>query len=221
MDCPALGITIVSFLFFNVLVNPVSFIMLVIGLSGGIASGKTTISDFFSSLGIAIIDTDIISRTLLEPGHSGFQKIIRKLGSSILLDNGKIDRRKLREQVFNDNTLKAWLESMLHPLIFQTARKQVQQCKESPYIILVVPLLFETNFDRLVNRVLVVDCKRENQLKRLIARDNIDILLAEKMLDQQMSNEERLNRADDIIHNNGDLDLESQISKLHQQYMGI
>lgn len=195
--------------------------MLVIGLSGGIASGKTTISDLFSSRGIAIIDTDIISRTLLEPGYSGYQKIVKKLGRSILLDNGNIDRRKLRQQVFNDKALKTWLESMLHPLIFQTARQQIQQCNDSPYIVLVVPLLFETNFDRLVDRVLVVDCAREIQLERLIARDNIDKLLAEKMLDQQMSNQQRLNRADDIIHNNGNLELESQIDKLHQQYLAI
>jgi dephospho-CoA kinase len=195
--------------------------MLVIGLSGGIASGKTTISDLFSSLGITIIDTDIISRRLLEPGYSGFQQIVKKLGSLILLDDGNIDRRKLRQQVFNDNSLKVWLESMLHPLIFQTARQQIQQFSKSPYIILVVPLLFETNFDCLADRVLVVDCAREIQLKRLVARDNIDQLLAEKMLDQQMSNQDRINRADDIIDNNGNFELAPQVNKLHQQYLAM
>ncbi len=195
--------------------------MLVIGLSGGIASGKTTISDIFSALGVAVIDTDIISRTLLEPGYPGFQKIVKKLGSSILLDSGHIDRRKLRLQVFNDNSLKTWLESMLHPLIFQTTRQQIQQYDGPLYILLVVPLLFETNFERLVDRVLVVDCVQEVQLKRLLARDNIDILLAKKMIDQQLSNQERISRADDVIDNNGNIELDSQISKLHEHYLSM
>lgn len=195
--------------------------MLVIGLTGGIASGKTTISDEFSSLGITIIDTDIISRALLEPGQTGFQEIVKKLGDSILLENGNIDRRKLRRQVFNDDALKAWLESMLHPLILQSARHQINQCNESPYIILVVPLLFESKFECLVDRVLVVDCARETQLERLITRDNIDKSLAEKMLDQQLSNQDRLSRADDIIQNDSEQELSLQINNLHQQYLAI
>ncbi len=195
--------------------------MPVIGLTGGIASGKTTISDLFSSMGVAIIDTDVISRTLLEPGNSGYQEIVDKLGDSMLLADGNIDRGKLRRKVFNDNTLKVWLESILHPLIFQSVKREIQQHNESPYTLLVVPLLFETNFDRLVDRVLVVDCAREIQLSRLMARDNIEQMLAEKMLDQQMSNQERLGQANDVIDNNGGLELEPQIIKLHQQYLAM
>lgn len=193
--------------------------MLVIGLTGGIASGKTTISDEFFSLGITIIDTDKISRALLEPGQTGFQEIVKKLGDSILLENGNIDRRKLRRQVFSDDALKAWLESMLHPLILQSARHQINQCNQSPYIILVVPLLFESKFECLVDRVLVVDCARETQLERLIARDKIDKPLAEKMLDQQWSNQDRLSQADDIIRNDSGHELSLQIKKIHQQYL--
>lgn len=195
--------------------------MLVIGLTGGIASGKTTISDQFSSLGIAIVDTDIISRNLLGKGQDGYQAIIRKLGNSILIEDGDIDRRKLRQQVFNDSSLKQWLESMLHPLIRQSAEQQINRCDDSAYVILVVPLLFESNFETLVNRVLVIDCARETQLRRLLERDQIDSSLAEKILDQQLSNEDRLSRADDIILNDGALALKPQIDKLHQQYLAL
>ncbi len=221
MGSPALGTTDVGILFFPFLIGPFNVNMLVIGLSGGIASGKTTISDQFSSLGITIIDTDIISRKLLEPGQIGFHKVVRKLGDTILLNNGSLDRRKLRQQVFNDETLKVWLESILHPLIFESVRNRINQCHASRYVILVVPLLFESNFEKLVDRVLVVGCTRETQLKRLINRDNIDPSLAQKMLDQQMSNDERLSRADDIIENNVDHDLGPQIRTLHQQYQSI
>ena len=195
--------------------------MLVIGLTGGIASGKTTISDQFSSLGIAVIDTDIISRSLLEQGKDGYQEIINKLGEAILLEDGKIDRRELRQQVFDNEDLKRWLESMLHPLIMQSAKNQINSCRNSAYLILVVPLLFESKFEGLVDRILVVDCARETQLQRLLDRDKIDKSLAEKMLDQQMSNEDRLSRADDIISNDGRLELEPQINKLHEQYLAM
>lgn len=193
--------------------------MLVIGLTGGIASGKTTISEQFSSLGITVIDTDIISRSLLEKGKDGYQAIVEKLGDSILLEDGNVDRRELRQQIFNNEDLKYWLESMLHPLIMQSAKSQIKSCRDSAYVVLVVPLLFESKFEGLVDRILVVNCTRETQLQRLLDRDKIDISLAEKMLDQQISNEDRLSRADDIISNDGRLELEPEIIKLHEQYL--
>ena len=195
--------------------------MLVIGLTGGVASGKTTISNLFSELGVPVIDTDILSRGLLEKGQSGYLKIIQKLGHNILLEDGNIDRRKLRQAVFSEPALKTWLEKMLHPLIYRSAQQQLEKLTGSKYSILVVPLLFESNFDSLVDRVLVVDCSRQTQLKRLIARDNIDEAFAIKMLDQQWSNDQRLSKADDIIHNNHDNNLASQIENLHQLYLTI
>lgn len=195
--------------------------MLVIGLTGGIASGKTTISDYFASLGIGIIDTDIVSRKLLEPGKSGFEEVVKKLGDSILQDNGEIDRQELRRRVFDNRPLKTWLESILHPLIYEAVLERINNIDNSPYVLVVVPLLFESHFESMVDRVLVVDCPRKVQLERLINRDNIDELLANKMLDQQMSNEERLIRADDVIQNEGDSNLERQISRLHRQYLEI
>ena len=195
--------------------------MLVIGLTGGIASGKTTISQHFSALGITVIDTDIISRALLEADQVGFHRVVEKFGTSVLLDDGSLNRRKLRQQVFNDDQLKQWLEAMLHPLIFDIAEQQIKACDHLPYVILVVPLLFESGFESLVDRVLVVDCARQCQLNRLIARDNINLSLAEKILAQQMSAQARLSRADDIIRNHNGLDLAPEIMALHQQYLAI
>ena len=195
--------------------------MLVIGLTGGVASGKTTISDLFSGLGVPVIDTDIVSRELLEKGQPGYAKVAQKLGLDILLENGNIDRRKLRLAVFTEPVLKTWLEKMLHPLIYRSAQQQLENQADSRYALLVVPLLFETNFDSLVDRTLVVDCSRDTQFKRLVERDNIDEVLAIKMLDQQWSNDQRLGKADDIIHNNNDNDLTLQIENLHQLYLTI
>jgi len=193
--------------------------MLVVALTGGIASGKTTISNLFAHLGIPIIDTDVISRQLLEQGKPGYLRVIEKLGQNILLANGDIDRSRLRRLVFNNPELKGWLESILHPLIRQEARQQVKQQRDTPYVMLVVPLLFESKFTDLADRILVVDCSRETQLRRLVARDHIDEALANAMLDQQSSNEERLTMADDIIVNNDDRNLEQQVANLHRGYL--
>jgi len=195
--------------------------MLVIGLTGGVASGKTTISNLFSRLGVPVVDTDIVSRELLEKGQPGYIKVIQKLGRDILLEDGNIDRRKLRQAVFSEPALKTWLEKMLHPLIYQSAQQQLEKQTDSKYSILVVPLLFETNFDSLVDRTLVVDCSRDTQFKRLVERDNIDDALAIKMLDQQWSNDQRLSKANDIIHNDRDENLVLQVKNLHEHYLTI
>lgn len=193
--------------------------MYVVGLTGGIASGKTTITELFQALGAAIIDTDVISRGLLEPNQAGFDKVVEKIGKSILLDTGEIDRRQLRRLVFNDNELKSWLESILHPLILQNSLHQIDKVKDSNYVLLVVPLLFESNFTPLVDRVLAVDCSKSVQLDRLTKRDKINTDLAEKIITQQISNEERINLADDIIQNNGEeSELPAQVKRLHHQY---
>lgn len=193
--------------------------MYVVGLTGGIASGKTTISDMFRVLGATIIDTDVISRRLLEPGEKGFTKVVEKLGDEILLDNGEIDRRHLRELVFNDGNLKSWLESILHPLILERCQQEIDGVKDSNYVLLVVPLLFESGFKALTDRVLAVDCQKSVQLQRLTNRDRIDIDLANKMIAQQLSNRERIKRADDVIDNNGaETELLARVQQLHHQY---
>jgi dephospho-CoA kinase len=199
--------------------------MLIIGLTGGIASGKTTVSKLFSSLGVPIIDTDIISRRLLERDQPAYEKIVEHFGDEILHEDQNIDRHRLRRIVFDKETERLWLEDTLHPIINQQTRQQIKQYKDEAYVIVVIPLLFETDFQTLVNRILVIDCATEIQIKRLIARDSIELNLAQKMLAQQWSNKDRLKRADDIIHNDyeldGDvgLDLDRQVAKLHQKYL--
>ena len=195
--------------------------MLIVGLTGGIGSGKTTISDLFSSLGVPIIDTDLISHNLLEPDQSGYKKVVEHFGDKLLHGDRQIDRRDLRRIVFNDETEKHWLEATLHPIIFQQTQQQIKQYETSDYVIVVVPLLFEAEFQALVNRVLVIDCSPQTQIKRLTARDHIDLKLARMMLAQQWTNEARLKQAHDVIRNDGDdeIILDQQVANLHQKYL--
>jgi dephospho-CoA kinase len=195
--------------------------MLIVGLTGGIGSGKTTISDLFSSFGVPIIDTDLISHNLLELDQSGYKKVVEHFGDKLLQRDRQIDRRNLRRIVFNDETEKHWLEAMLHPIIYQHTQQQIKQYKASDYVIVVIPLLFEAEFQALVNRILVIDCSPQTQIKRLTARDRIDLKLARMMLAQQWTNEARLNQADDVIHNDEDdkISLDQQVANLHHKFL--
>ena len=194
--------------------------MFAVGLTGGIASGKTTVSNLFAEHGVPVIDTDVISRQLLEPGGVGYDQVSEHFGEQILAADGSIDRRALRRIVFSDPTQKSWLEKMLHPLIYQGSHDAMLRHAAADYVLVVVPLLFETNFQSLVDRILVVDCPAEQQVARLVKRDNIDESLARKMLQQQMSRQQRLARAHDVIHNDdATTDLEQQVTDLHQSYL--
>jgi len=196
--------------------------MLTVGLSGGIASGKSTISALFAKRGVPVIDTDVISRSLLEPGEIAYQRLCERFGDSIVTDGGLIDRKKLRQLIFSNAEEKAWLETMLHPLIYQRSQKDIQDNSAADYVLVVIPLLFETNFQAQVERICVVNCPAELQIKRLIKRDKIDETLARKMLDQQLSNDQRVTRAHDVIDNQGDgTDLEAQVEALHQSYLSL
>jgi len=195
--------------------------MLSVGLTGGIGSGKSTVSDLFSNLDVPIIDTDLISHRLLEPDQSGYEKVVARFGNKLLGKDQNIDRRQLRHVVFNDETEKHWIEATLHPIIYRQTQQQIKQFKKADYVIVVIPLLFEAEFQTLVNRILVIDCCAETQIRRLTARDQIDLNLAQLMLAQQWTNEARLEQADDVIHNGSDLDmdLDQQVAKLHQKYL--
>ena len=195
--------------------------MLTVGLTGGIGSGKSTVSDLFSNLGVPIIDTDLISHQLLEPDQSGYEKVVAHFGDKLLGKDQQIDRRQLRRVVFNDETEKHWLEATLHPIIYRQTQQQIEQLKATAYVIVVIPLLFETDFRALLDRILVIDCCPETQIRRLTARNNIDLNLAQLMLAQQWTNEARLEQADDVIHNGSDLDmdLDQQVAKLHDNYI--
>jgi dephospho-CoA kinase len=193
--------------------------MFSVGLTGGIASGKTTISNLFAELGVPIIDTDVISRNLLAPGEQAYHQVRAHFGSEILQANSEIDRTALRQIIFSNPQQKSWLETMLHPLIFQGSHDAIIENSAAKYVLVVVPLLFETNFQSLVDRILVVDCPGDQQIKRLMQRDNIDETLAHSMLKQQVSNAQRLQRAHDVINNReDDVDLASQVAALHRSY---
>lgn len=196
--------------------------MFSVGLTGGIASGKTTISNLFAKLGVPVVDTDIISRKLLEPGELAFNQVCTHFGANIVNTDGRIDRARLREIVFNNPAEKSWLETMLHPLIYQRSHDAIVTKAGADYVLVVVPLLFETNFQSLVDRILVVDCPAEEQIERLVKRDQIDESLAHKMVLQQLSNAKRIARAHDIIDNrSADVDLESQVAALHKRYLQL
>ena len=193
--------------------------MLTIGLTGGIASGKTTVSDLFAGLGVAVVDTDVISRQLLEIDQPGYDQVLQHFGKGILLKNRAIDRVQLRRLVFNDELEKCWLEGMLHPVVYRQTQQLIEECNNNYYVLVVIPLLFESNFRSLVDRVLVIDCSPDTQIARLISRDNIDRELAQKMLAQQWSNNARLEQADDVICNDANLDLGAQVTNLHARYL--
>lgn len=194
--------------------------MFSVGLTGGIASGKTTVSDLFQNLGVSVIDTDIISRQLLIQGEQAYEQVVEHFGPGILLDNGDIDRAQLRRIVFAEPRHKTWLETMLHPLIYQRSHREIMEHAGASYVLVVVPLLFETNFQSLVDRILVVDCPAEIQIERLVKRDSIDEALARSMLDQQLDNADRVARGHDVIHNRDpDSNLERQVEMLHQRYL--
>lgn len=196
--------------------------MYAVGLTGGIASGKTTISRLFADLGVPVIDTDVISRELLEPGQLGYRQVSAHFGASILKPDGEIDRARLREIVFNERSQKTWLETMLHPLIYQRALDAIRAQSRAAYVLVVVPLLFETNFQSLVDRVLAVDCEAEQQIDRLVKRDGIERELAVKMLAQQLDNSARLARAHDSISNRGDgSNLQADVARLHRRYLEL
>ncbi len=196
--------------------------MFSVGLTGGIASGKTTISNLFAKRGIKVIDTDVISRNLLEPGELAYRLVCDHFGDGIVRDDGDIDRVGLREIVFTMPDQKTWLETMLHPLIYQRSHEAIIANAPADYALVVVPLLFETSFQALVDRILVVDCPAEQQIERLLKRDRIDQTLALKMLAQQLDNSARLARAHDIIENREDgADLEAQVEVLHIRYLEL
>lgn len=195
------------------------FMPYIVALSGGIASGKSTIANLFAQLGVPIIDADVIARQVVEIGTDAYKLIVKHFSQEILLPNNEIDRSQLRDIIFNNDHERLWLNNLLHPIIQEQTQIQIAQ-QTAAYVIWVVPLLVENNLYNLADRVLMVDTPEQLQLERLIQRDNIDESLAKKMISSQISSQKRLTYADDIIVNNGDLtSLIAQVNKLHQQYL--
>lgn len=192
-----------------------------IGLTGGIASGKSAVGDMFVARGVCVIDTDIVAREVVAPGQPGLAALVEKFGSQILAANGHLDRKGLRARVFADAEAREQLEQILHPLIEAQAFEQAY-ADQGAYQILAVPLLLESGFDALVDRVLVVDCPEELQLQRLIARDSETEITARAILAAQASRDQRLAIADDVISNTGTLnELALTVEQLHQQYLQL
>ncbi|WP_305837406.1 dephospho-CoA kinase [Photobacterium leiognathi] len=193
---------------------------LVIGLTGGIGSGKTTVANLFTdTYGIDIIDADIVAREVVEPNTFGLNTIIEKCGKEILLEDGTLNRAKLRDAIFSQPELKTWLNNLLHPLIREKMQQDINQ-SQSPYCLLVVPLMVENNLQTMTHRLLVVDVDEQIQIERTQQRDNVSIKQIKNILASQASREQRLDAADDVITNNGDNKaLVSQVEQLHLQYL--
>ena len=162
----------------------------VVGLTGGIGSGKSYVSSLFASLGVTIIDADIIARKVVAPGTEGLQGLVEHFGSDILTSNGELNRALLRNKVFSDPEEKSWLNAFLHPKIRQKMNSDIASIT-SPYGILVVPLLIENKLQNMVNRIAVVDCSEETQLKRTVNRDNSSEDIIKNIIASQASREQR------------------------------
>ncbi|MEB6379915.1 dephospho-CoA kinase [Leclercia adecarboxylata] len=191
----------------------------IVALTGGIGSGKSTVAEAFSRLGVTIIDADILARQVVEPGTPALNAIAEHFGRDMIEPDGTLNRRTLRERIFAHPEEKAWLNALLHPLIQQETQKQISLAT-SPYVLWVVPLLVENNLHKKANRVLVVDVSPATQIQRTIARDNVAREHAEQILSAQATREARLAVADDVIDNNGTPDaIASDVARLHQQYL--
>jgi len=196
--------------------------MLKIGLTGGIGSGKTTVSDCFASLGVPVIDADKIAHGLTTPGQPALQDIVSAFGPDILNDDGQLDRARLRAIVFNNAARRKQLEDILHPLIRARMRRHIADIEASstPYCILCIPLLLETGQTDLVDRILVVDTPEDLQYQRVSARNGLPDAEIAAIIHAQAGREQRLAAADDIIVNNGGFEeLRQQVLELHQRYL--
>ncbi|MBV4412517.1 dephospho-CoA kinase [Enterobacteriaceae bacterium YMB-R22] len=192
-----------------------------VALTGGIGSGKSTIADAFARSGIAVIDADIIARQVVEPGKPALRAIVEHFGADMLLPDGSLNRRRLRELIFVQAAEKAWLNALLHPLIQQQTQEYIASAS-SPYVIWVVPLLVENNLSAKADRILVVDVSVATQLARTIKRDGVSLEQAQKIIAAQATREERLAVADDIINNDGEPQSAiAEVASLHQRYLTL
>lgn len=198
---------------------------IIIGLTGGIGSGKSLACRLFNEKGIYIVDADLVAREVVEPGMPALAAIAEHFGDAILqtFPSGpqQLNRAKLRELIFADPQEKQWLEALLHPLINQRIHEQLKNAR-SPYVILASPLLLETQQFQLVDRVLVIDASEELQIERASRRDTSNPDQIKAIMATQLPRHERCARADDVIENHGSIaELQMQIDQLHQCYLGL
>lgn len=196
--------------------------MVTVGLTGGIGSGKSTVARLFGQLGVHHVDADDVARQVVEPGTPALQAIARHFGADILTGDGALDRPKLRRIVFAKPEERAWLEALLHPLIRRELQRQLVPGDNYalPYVLLVSPLLLETDQHQLVKHIIVVDVPVETQIERTMARDHNPREQVERIISAQMSREERRRRADSVIDNNRPLaEVSRQVRELHQKFL--
>ena len=194
---------------------------MIIGLTGGIGSGKTAVSDSFEALGIDVVDADLASRVVVQKGKPCLLKIAQHFGEDILTKEAELDRAKLREIIFKSEEEKNWLESLLHPAIANQIQDELNASK-SPYTILVSPLLLETNQKDFCSKVLAVDVPVETQVERTLKRDGVSKEQVQAIINSQISRNDRLNLADEVIVNDGTLDdLEIAVKILHEKFLSL
>ena len=192
-----------------------------VGLTGGIASGKSTAAKFFGALGVPILDSDQVARDVVEPGQPPLERLVERFGRKILTVDGHLDRPALRDIVFSDPKARADLEALTHPAI-GAAMEARSAAAGGPYQILVIPLLVEKNLASHVDRVLVVDCDEELQIRRLRDRDGSTPEQVQAILKAQAPRAARLKAADDVIRNDSDMSaVRDQVAALHQRYLEL
>jgi dephospho-CoA kinase len=193
-----------------------------IGLTGGIASGKSTVSQRFAELGVPVIDADVASRSVVEPGRPGLAQVVQRFGVGVLDERGRLDRRALRNLIFKDSSLRQALDAILHPLIRAEMEREAAAAK-GPYVVMAIPLLVESGSSaKRVDRVLVVDAEETLQIQRLQARDGSSEEQARAILVSQASRTARLAAADDVLSNTGTVaELRQAVDRLHEQYLQL
>ena len=192
-----------------------------VALTGGIASGKSTVADLFAALGVPVIDTDVIAREVVEPGRPALAQVTEAFGPGVLDAEGRLDRKRMRERIFSDPDARRRLEAILHPAIRVEMERQ-SLAAGGPYQVLVIPLLAEGGRRDHVDRVLLVDVPEELQVQRVMWRDGVSHDEAQASLNAQATRAQRLALADDVLRNTGRVDdLREQVAKLHQQYLGL
>jgi dephospho-CoA kinase len=195
----------------------------IVGLTGGIGSGKSTVVRIFGDLGVHWVDADDVAREVVEPGTAGLAAIAEHFGRDILQADGALDRAALRQRVFENPEERNWLERLLHPVIREELVRQLQSPEapySQPYVLLVSPLLLETDQHELVDRVVVVDVPEHIQIERTMARDDNSRVQVERIMAAQMARDERRSRADAVIDNNRPLqDVERQVCELHNRFL--
>ena len=195
----------------------------IVGLTGGIGSGKTTIANLFADLGVPLVDADVVAREVVAKDSPLLSKIVEHFGAQILTKQGELNRAALREIVFHHDEEKQWLNNLLHPAIRERMKQQLSE-QTAPYTLFVVPLLIENKLTALCDRILVVDVSPQTQLARSAQRDNNNFEQIQRIMNSQVSQQERLKWADDVINNDTDLahnfpHLQKKLLELHQFYL--